>query len=186
MPDKQLKQFGLTLELSGKGKFDHFMSAVITFVSPILIPKTKKRIQAHNDSNTGTLRAVGSKRVFSAAAYSRTKTKLITQAGAKFKGNTSQSHSSFRHHCAEFQLLNSFYFRRKTIIKNDAEQFTVQLWTEKAPCASCAQVISEFMLYFSNANLIVHHLWPDKLHEERASWSQFASRIKMIKARKSF
>lgn len=150
-------------------KFDHFAACANPAVSVYSAFRARQTsLKGYADGNISYGFVLTKREAITWSVFSRNKDPIIEVA--RFAGLTAEVPE--RQYCTEFRILNALAIDGD--VRADDEAF-VDLYTDNAPCNSCAQVIREFMSSFPKARMRIiyqHHShkapycdWPRQLAE---------------------
>ena len=140
-------------------KYDHFVRLAAplrgTFEAKSI---REKRLNNLASGNVGVAYVITEgHRIFIQATSKDKKPKELRYP--RFNGLTEINLWKDRIHCTEFQILNYLDFLDLSR-KIDCSTAKISLYTEHAPCDSCAEVINEFMEEHQNSNIEVMYRHP--------------------------
>ncbi|MGO4395297.1 hypothetical protein AB4Z46_28475 [Variovorax sp. M-6] len=179
MRERRLKGFGLIAATGPRGRHDLFINlGEAAFASQELhLVRTALRL-GDGAPNLAKVKLITRHGVHRSLACSSGDKKPILQSAAAFKGLTAQKKHDWRWECTEFQMLNRLdRDEQKLLPGGPGTPFSLQMWTEKAPCSSCTEVIAQFLDKYTSAHLTVTHKVRDDRVKPRASWARHAHRI---------
>lgn len=151
-----------------------------TALAPLELSLIRRSLRILNGKrNLGKIKLITNLGVHRSLAFSAGKNKSIQQGAATFKGLKAQPCDFKRQHCTEFQMLNRLDADLGRLLRGSEAPFFIHMWTERAPCPSCTEVIAQFLRAYKKCRISITYQLIDLDWGKRASWRRLAGRITM-------